>query len=78
MNGRRSRETRNAAHEAANIVGTEAAVALEKVVAYAVSIDVRTKVLEPAVARLESKARAWDALCGRSFFARLKWVWLGR
>lgn len=64
MNGRKSREIRKAANEAANIVGVEAAGALEKLVRYTVSIDERAQRLEVFVAR--------------PFLGRLRWLLTGR
>lgn len=93
MNGRKSREVRKAANEAADLVGVEAVKALEKIVAYAGRIDVR---VQDAEARIKSFARriddlekgdsylhtkdriVADLLHGRSFLGRLKWLLLGR
>jgi hypothetical protein len=78
VRAKNAREAHKAAREAANIVGTEAAGAIEKLVAYTVSIDQRLKGLEPAVAHLETKARAVDHFRARPFWPRMRWLLTGR
>lgn len=81
MNGRKSREIRKAAHEAADLVGVGAAGAIGKVVAYAVSIDQRTKALEGLVDYAEKTERLTQSLAdwrARPFLGRMRWLILGR